>query len=395
MGESTLRDRAIIVGIGETEYSKNSGMSQLALLLQAATRAIEDAGLRPKDIDGVIPAMGLIPFEDIAVNLGTEDLKYAASILMGGASAVASLQSAAMAVASGIATNVLCLTGWNGYSGMRISGIGQAADLSSSGMPMLSPMPKLRDFEMPYGAFVPAQWYAPMAMRHMHEYGTTSRQLGAVAVTTRKHAQLNERAMMRGRPMTIEDHQNSRMIVTPFHLFDCCLESDGAAAVVVTSAERAKDMKHRPAYIMGAAEGHPVPVDHIAAREDMFQVGLSYAAPRAFSMAGVTPKDIDVAEIYDCFTWTVIIQLEELGFCKRGEGGPFVEGGRIELGGELPVNTHGGLLSQAHVIGMNHIVEAVRQLRGDAGEAQVKDAEIALVTGWGDLGDGSVAILRR
>jgi acetyl-CoA acetyltransferase len=395
MGESTLKDKAIIVGIGETEYSKNSGMSQLALLLQAATRAIEDAGLRPKDIDGVIPAMGLIPFEDIAVNLGTEDLKYAASILMGGASAVASLQSAAMAVASGIATNVLCLTGWNGYSGMRISGIGQAADLSSSGMPMLSPMPKLRDFEMPYGAFVPAQWYAPMAMRHMHEYGTTSRQLGAVAVTTRKHAQLNERAMMRGRPMTIEDHQNSRMIVTPFHLFDCCLESDGAAAVVVTSAERAKDMKHRPAYIMGAAEGHPVPVDHIAAREDMFQVGLSYAAPRAFSMAGVTPKDIDVAEIYDCFTWTVIIQLEELGFCKRGEGGPFVEGGRIELGGELPVNTHGGLLSQAHVIGMNHIVEAVRQLRGDAGEAQVKDAEIALVTGWGDLGDGSVAILRR
>jgi len=395
MGESTLRDRAIIVGIGETEYSKNSGMSQLALLLQAATRAIEDAGLRPKDIDGVIPAMGLIPFEDIAVNLGTEDLKYAASILMGGASAVASLQSAAMAVASGIATNVLCLTGWNGYSGMRISGIGQAADLSSSGMPMLSPMPKLRDFEMPYGAFVPAQWYAPMAMRHMHQYGTTSRQLGAVAVTTRKHAQLNERAMMRGRPMTIEDHQNSRMIVTPFRLFDCCLESDGAAAVVVTSAQRAKDMKHRPAYIMGAAEGHPVPVDQIAARRDMFQVGLSFAAPRAFDMAGVTTRDIDVAEIYDCFTWTVIIQLEELGFCKRGEGGPFVEGGRIELGGELPVNTHGGLLSQAHVIGMNHIVEAVRQLRGDAAAAQVKDAEIALVTGWGDLGDGSVAILRR
>jgi len=395
MDRFTLREKAAIVGIGETEYSKNSGMSHLALLLQAATRAIEDAGLSPKDIDGVIPAMGVIPFEDVAVNLGTEDLEYAVSILMGGASAAASLQSAAMAVAFGIATNVLCLTGWNGYSGMRASAIGQAVDISSVAMPMLSPMPKLRDFEMPYGVFVPAQWYAPLAMRHMHQYGTTSRQLGAVAVACRKHAQLNERAMMRGRPMTIADHQNSRMIVTPFRLFDCCLESDGAAAVVVTSAERAKDMRHRPVYIMGVAEGHPVPVDHIAARRDMFQIGLSYAAPRAFAMAGVTPKDIDVAEIYDCFTWVVICQLEALGFCKRGEGGPFVEEGRIELGGELPVNTHGGLLSQAHVIGMNHVVEAVRQLRGDAGAAQVKDAEIALVTGWGDMGDGSVAILRR
>lgn len=391
----SLRDKAAIVGIGETEYSKNSGMSHLALLLQAATRAIEDAGLSPKDIDGVMIAMGVIPFEDLAVNLGTEDLRYAVTLHMGGASAVASLQSAAMAVATGVATNVLCITGGNGYSGMRASALGRGAGLPALVMPILPPMLKLRDFEMPYGVFVPAQWYAPMAMRHMHEYGTTSRQLGAVAVACRKHAQLNEKAMMRGRPMTIEDHQNSRMIVAPFHLFDCSLESDGAAAVVVTSTERAADIRHRPIYIMGVAEGHPVPVDQIASRPDMFKIGLSYAAPRAFAMAGVTPKDIDVAEIYDCFTWNVICQLEALGFCNRGEGGPFVEGGRIELGGELPINTHGGLLSQAHVLGMNHIVEAVRQLRGDAGAAQVKDADIALVTGWGDLGDGSIAILRR
>ena len=396
MESFTLRDKTAIVGIGETEYSKGSGMSHTALLLQAAARAIEDAGLSPKDIDGVVPAINLITFEDLAVNLGTEDLKYAASPNMGGASSVATLSSAAMAVACGIATNVLCVAGWNGYSALRLSTLGKAADAAAtSAMPMPSMLAKLRDFEMPYGVFVPAQWYAPMAMRHMHEYGTTSRQLGAVAVACRKHAQLNEKAIMRGRPMTIEDHQNSRMIVTPFRLFDCSLESDGAAAAVVTSADRAADMRHRPVYIMGVAEGHPVPADQIAGRQDMFQIGLSFAAPRAFTVAGVTPKDIDVAEIYDCFTWSVICQLEAMGFCKRGEGGPFVEGGRIELGGELPINTHGGLLSQAHILGMNHIVEAVRQLRGDAGQAQVNSAEIALVTGWGDLADGSIAILRR
>ena len=384
-----LRDKAAIVGIGETEYSKNAGMSQTALLLQAAVRAIEDAGLRPKEIDGVVIAMDVIPFEDLAVNLGAEDLKYAVTLNMGGASATASLQSAAMAVATGVATNVLCITGWNGYSGMRVS-----ASASQQGGMGLSGL-KVRDFEMPFGVMVPAHWYSPMARRHMYEYGTTSRQLGAVAVTMRKHAQLNERAMMRGRPMTIEDHQSSRMIADPYRLFDCCLQSDGAAAVVVTTAERARDIKHRPVYIMGVAEGHPVPADQIANREDMFKIGLSYAAPRAFAMAGVTTKDIDVAEIYDCFTWNMMIQLEALGFCKRGESGPFVEGGGIELGGELPINTHGGLLSQAHVLGMNHVVEAVKQLRGDAGPAQVQDAEIAVVTGWGDLGDGSVAILRR
>jgi len=396
MEVSKLRDKAAIVGIGETEYTRGSGMSHLALLLQAAARAIEDAGLRPRDIDAVVPALNLITFEDLAVNLGTEDLKYTVATNMGGASALATLLSATTAVACGIATNVLCVAGWNGYSAMRLSALGQAAGAAAgSPVPMSAMISKLRDFEMPYGVFVPAQWYAPMAMRHMHEYGTTSRQMGAVAVACRKHAQLNEKAIMRGRPMTIEDHQNSRMVVSPFRLFDCSLETDGAAAAVVTSAERAQDMKHRPVYIMGVAEGHPVPVDQVAGRRDMFKVGLSYAAPRAFAMAGITPKDIDVAEIYDCFTWSVICQLEAMGFCNRGEGGPFVEGGRIELGGELPINTHGGLLSQAHILGMNHLMEAVRQLRGDAGEAQVRDAETAVVTGWGDLADGAIAILRR
>jgi acetyl-CoA acetyltransferase len=383
----TLRDKAAIVGIGETLYSRNSGMSDIALLLQASVSAIEDAGLSPKDIDGVVLGYTSVVAEDLMSNFGTKDLAYSASVHLGGASAVASLQSAAMAIATGVATNVLCVAGWNGYSRIRISS-------GMEGQPQLA-LAQLRSFEEPYGVFVPAQWYAPMARRHMYEYGTSSRQFGTVAVAMRKHAQLNDKALMRGKPLTIEDHQNSEMIADPFRLLDCSLETDGAAAVVVTSAERARDTRHKPVYIMGVSEGHPEPPDQIVNRALLTEVGVKKAAPRAFAMAGVTPRDIDVAEIYDCFTFIVICQLEDIGFCGKGEGGHFVEGGRIELGGELPVNTHGGLLSQAHVLGMNHVVEAVKQLRGTAGKSQVDNAEIALVSGFGDLGDGSLAILRR
>ena len=383
---SGLKDKAAIVGIGETEYSRDAGVSVLSLTLQAAVRAIEDSGLSIKDIDGLIPGFTGPQVDDFISNLGLRDLRYATAIQMGGASATASLQSAAMAVSSGIANAVLCYIGWKGSSEARFSRRSASAGGGAATMSVIG------NFELPYGSFVPAQFYAHMARRHMHEYGTTSRQFGAVAVAMRKHAILNPKAIMK-KPMTIEDHQNSRMIADPFRLFDCCQETDGAAAVVVTTAARARDLKHRPVYIMGVAEGHPDSPNYIAGRPVLTELGLKKAAPRAFAMAGITPNDIDVAEVYDCFTYIVIAQLEDIGFCNKGEGGPFVESGRIELAGELPVNTHGGLLSQAHVGGMNHIVEAVRQLRGDGGLAQVRDAKIALVTGYGDFGDGSIAIL--
>jgi len=387
----TLRDKACIAGIGETRYVRapGSGLSLLGLQLQAATRAIENAGLRNRDIDGLMPFPGLGTAEEFAANLGIENLRYAATVNMGGAAPVASLLSAAMAVASGAARHVLVLGGWNAYSGSRTR---QAVIADTSALPGKG---IARDYYLPHGLTAPPQWYALMARRHMHEFGTRQEQLGAIAVAMRKHAQLNDNAVMCGKPLTIEEYLKSPVIADPYRLFDCCLETDGAAAVVVTSAERARDLANPPVYILGVAVAQPNPADEITNRKDIFETGLSMAAPRAFEMAGVRPADADFAMIYDCFTFEVLQQIEEAGFCKRGEGGAFVEGGRIELGGELPINTHGGLLSEAHVLGINHIVEAVRQLRGEAGRRQVQNAELGVVTGWGDFGDGSIAVLRK
>src|SRR6185437_9004747 len=228
---------------------------------------------------------------------------------------------------------------------------------------------------------------------HIELYGTTSLQFAEIAVSTRNNAMRNPNATMQ-RPITVEDHQNSRMISDPLRLLDCSLESDGGAAIVVSAAGRAGDMQQHPVLVMGVAEGHPDSPSAITQRPDLTTLGLAKAAPRAFAMAGVTPDDVDVAEIYDCFTYNVLCQIEDAGFCKKGEGGPFVESGAIRIGGRLPVNTHGGLLSQAHMAGMNHVVELVRQLRGQA-PVQVPDAEIGVVTGYGDMGDGSIAIMRR
>ena len=261
----------------------------------------------------------------------------------------------------------------------------------------INQMPQFRlvtEFERPAGAIAPAQLYAPMARQHMQRYGTTSEQFGEIAVVCREHAILNGNAVMT-KPITLEDHQNSRMITDPFRLLDCSLESDGGAAYVVTSAERARDLRQPVVDLLGVAMGHPDSPNSITQRPDLGEIGIARAAPIAFAMAGAGPADIDVAEVYDCFTYVVLRQFEAMGFCANGEGGPFVLNGRLRIDGALPTNTHGGLLSQGHMLGMNHIVELVRQLRGQGGAAQVDGAEVGLVTGYGDMGDGGLAIMGR
>ncbi len=394
---AALRDKTCIVGIGETAYSRGTDKGVLRLSLEASLMAIEDAGIKPADIDAVVlpngsntgPSGGASA-GDFCANLGLRDLHYTAGFQeMGGAQIVSAMESAAFVLAGGGASHVLIPHCSLFYSGAR------ARDITSNPNNGLQSGETIRDYYSPFGVGAPPQHYAWMAQRHMQLYGTTQRQLGAIAVAMRKHAQLHPGAIMRGKPMSMDDYLASKWISQPYKLFDCCLETDGAGAFVMTTAERAKDLRQKPVYLSGVASGHPFPPHDIPNRADILTIGLDFSAPRAYAMAGVKPADIDFAEIYDCFTGQTLLQIESAGFCKKGEGGAFVENGRIELGGQLPVNTHGGLLSHAHNTGMNHLIEAVTQLRHDAGERQVKDAEFGVVTGWGGHGHGSIAILRR
>jgi acetyl-CoA acetyltransferase len=374
---NTLRNKVAIVGVGESDIGKVPNMSGLGLNAQAARRALDDAGLKVSDIDGVLTAYSFTePYfmlgSVICEYLGIKP-RYNASMVVGGASPGVMLKHAAEAIASGQCNTVLVCAGENRATGQ--SRDQAVAALTAVGHPY---------FEQPYGASIPA-FYAMIARRHMEEFGTTEEQMAAVAVTTRAHAMLHPSAHAK-KPLTLEDVMNSKPIADPLKMLDCCLLSDAGGAFIVTSAERAKDLRSKPAYLAGIGEFHTH--EHITFAPSLTDFGARQSGAAAYSMAGLGPSDIDVAQLYDCFTIVPIVELEELGFCGRGEGGAYYAEGHARIGGKMPVNTHGGMLSHAHagsVGGLFGIVEAVRQLRGGLGARQVDGAEVALVHNEGGI----------
>jgi acetyl-CoA acetyltransferase len=375
----------VIVGVGETAYTRRSERSVYSLATEAIQAALDDAGIAPVDVDGMVAFPGSVFPQQVAAALGCREVGFTAQVTTGGAASVSSLGAAAMALQTGNATCVVVYGARNGSSGQRV--VERVARLPAEDL--------RRQLEYPYGWMTPAHWYAMICRRHMHEFGTTKDHLAAVALTMRANAQRNPRAMMYGRPLTLDDYHAGKLIADPYQKFDCSLETDGAAAVVLTTADRALDTRKPSVLLAGHASALPESADDLTNRRDWLRVGLTTAAPRAFAMADTSPGEIDAAMIYDCFTFELLHQLEEVGLCPRGEAGDFVVDGHIGPGGALPVNPHGGLLSEAHLLGVNHIIEAVRQLRHEAEMRQVRGVEQVVVTGWGDLGDGSVAVLRR
>lgn len=388
---NSISGKAAIVGIGETDYLRGTDQSILQMVLGASMSAIKDAGLKPSDIDAVIPPPGFVAWDEIAAHLGIPEVRYTSCPQMGGASPTAALITGAMAIATGQAETVLITIGWNGYSALRPRPDAKPNNRRFSAAFFQT----VKNYYAPYGLRSAPWWYSLYLQRYVKHYGVPPEAAGAVALACRKHAQLNDKALMRDKPLTMEEYLASSYIAEPLRKLDCCVETDCAAAVVLTTVERARDLPHVPVTIIGGAEGHPNRPDELINRKDILKLGLDLAAPRAFGMAGVKPTDMDFLQIYDCFTHVVLLELEALGFAERGGAADFVKNGNIELGGAFPLNTHGGLMSQGHCWGMNHIVEATRQLRHEAGRAQVADAKLGLVTGYGDLGDGSIAILAR
>ena len=373
----SLRGKVAIVGAADTEVGVVPHLSATQMYVKAAKLALEDAGITKEDVDGLITCNSWVEPYLYHAEMIAEYMqifpRYCLNVATGGGTTLAIMQHAATAIASGVCNTVLITMADNMLSGLSRDKAIEA--MSTAGH---------AQFERPYGPPIPA-FYALIAQAHMHAYGTTSEQLAAVSVACRKHASMNPAAQMRT-PITVEDVLNSKIIADPLHLLDCSLVSDGGAAIIMTSAERAKDFKKKPVYMLGVGEGHSH--EHISQARSLTTSAAKEAGERTYAMAGLGPKDIDVAELYDCFTPVVIVELEDLGFCPKGEGGRFVEDGRIELGGELPINTHGGMMSHCHPGhpgSMFSMTEAVFQLRSECGPRQVKDAEVAFVHAQGGI----------
>lgn len=376
------RDKCAIVGIGSTPFTKSSGVSVNQLVAQASLAAIADAGLSPIDIDGVVRSdYDTVQQNDIVHTLGLRDVSFWGMTGIGGAAPCGMIGLAVGAILSGQAENILVYRGLNGRSGLRY---GRGTSVQGADPRAVGGDGSLDEFFLPYGLVSPGQMFSLIAQRHFIEYGTTSEQLGALASTVRNRANANPYAMMSDRAMTVADHQASPMLSSPLRLFDYCLESDGACAVVVTSAERAIDSPHTPALIRAVAQGSvPDPqrgkVFASLMRSSVTTQSSENIAQRLYSRAGLGPADIDVAQLYDCFTITLLIGIEDYGFCPKGEGGAFIADGEVDMAGTIPVNTAGGNLSEAYIHGMNHVVEGVRQIRGTS-TSQVIGAQTCLVS---------------
>ncbi|CAM5183134.1 3-ketoacyl-CoA thiolase [Oligella ureolytica] len=384
MNYKELRGKVAVAGVGQAGIGQAHGFSEMEILVQAAHRAVTDAGLSLQDIDGITTAsvastMWAMP---VIEHLGIRPT-FIDSTMIGGSSFVAHLLPAIHALESGQCNAVLVCYG----STQRTSTLNRAT--IGNMRKQMDPQP----YESPYNPLNPLSSYALVAARHMHQYGTTRENLAEVAVAARQWAQLNPEAVMRD-PLSIEDVLNSKMISDPLTVRDCCLVTDGAGAVVLVRADRAKDLKQKPVYVLGNATA--CWNRQISSMHDLTVSAAQQSGAAAFEMAGVKASDIDVVELYDAFTINTILFLEDLGFCKKGEGGAFVSGGRIAPGGELPVNTNGGGLSCVHpgMYGIFILIEAIRQLRGTCGERQIQDAKLALVHGnGGTLSSQSTAIL--
>ena len=392
----TNKPIASIVGIGWTDYTRNSGRTVEALALEACRNAIDDSGLNADAVDGLV-SFNLgdsVTTSVVSTGLGLSKMNHYADFSAGGYMACGIVMEAAMAVATGQADYVVAYRALNGSSGQRYGGAEFSRLLADHGVHTDAE----QQFLDTAGITMPAQHFALLCRTHMTRYGTTNEDLGAIAMTMRAHANDNPRAQMRDRRMTLADYQGSPWIAEPFRLLDCCLQTDGGCALLITTPERARDLAKAPVDILsgftsagprnrGAMWGNFSPDSTVTYAE--------HHADRLFARAGIDRKDLSFAQVYDCFTYSIIGQMEGFGLIEKGQAGDFFRSGEASIGGQLPVNTHGGLLSEGYIHGLNSVVEAVSQLRGEGGKRQVQNAQLGLVTAGGATSTGSALILAR